>query len=84
MKVVASASELVKLKIAFWREAATEEPKMRVMEQRGKEIIEKMYKLNRLYGQTIKGYEQKIHNFEATVVYTMFLISATNFKEYAQ
>jgi hypothetical protein len=50
----------------------------------GAEIIDKMYSLNQLYGNSCKAYEKKLYSFDATVLYGMYLLSTTNFKDYAE
>jgi hypothetical protein len=42
-----------------------------------------MYKTNIFYGKIIRKYELKLNTFDSTVMYGMYLLSTTNFKEYA-
>jgi hypothetical protein len=42
-----------------------------------------MYKLNIFYNKVIKSYENNLFLFDASVLYAMFILSTTNFKEYA-
>ena len=43
-----------------------------------------MYELNVFYSEYIKKYEQNIFLFDSTAVYAMYMLSTTNFKEYAE
>lgn len=42
-----------------------------------------MYDLNIFYTSSIKKYEKKLYSFDATILYAMYLLSTTNFKDYA-
>ncbi len=39
-----------------------------------------MYNLNNFYYQEIKEQEEKINNFNGTIIYAMYLLSTTNYK----
>lgn len=43
-----------------------------------------MNNLNEFYNKLIKIYEEKLYNFDSTVIYAMYLLSTTNFKDYAE
>jgi len=43
-----------------------------------------MYQLNQFYGNHIKLLEKTLYSFDATVIYGMYLLSTTNFTEYAE
>lgn len=43
-----------------------------------------MYNLNIFYTSAIKKYEKKLYSFDATILYAMYLLSTTNFKDYAE
>lgn len=49
----------------------------------GSEVVERMYNLNIFYFRSIKEQEAKINNFNGTIMYAMYLLSTTNYKEYA-
>lgn len=50
----------------------------------GCKIVRKMYELNKFYNYVIKEQERYLYCFDSTVLYGMYLISATNFKDYAK
>ena len=54
------------------------------LQKMGCSIVEKMYDLNKFYNIEIKKYEKVLYSFDATVLYSMYLISTTNFKDYAK
>ena len=43
-----------------------------------------MHRLNVLYSETIRKYEKNVFLFDSTALYAMYLLSTTNFKEYAE
>lgn len=43
-----------------------------------------MYELNKFYNLTVKEYEKYLFCFDSTILYSMYLISTTNFKDYAK
>jgi hypothetical protein len=43
-----------------------------------------MYELNKFYNYIIKEYEKYLFCFDSTILYGMYLISTTNFKDYAK
>lgn len=57
---------------------------MHKLQKQGGALVEKMYKLNKFYNSCIKIYEKTLYSFDATVLYGMYLLSTTNFKEYAE
>lgn len=57
---------------------------MRKLQVLGVQIVEKMYKLNNFYSHTVKEQEKYLYCFDSTVLYGMYLISTTNFKDYAR
>jgi hypothetical protein len=42
-----------------------------------------MLSLNEFYYEFIKTQEEKIYSFNATIIYSMYLLSTTNFTEFA-
>lgn len=54
------------------------------MQGLGSEIIDRMYELNLFYNRIIKGYERSLFLFDTTALYAMYMLSTTNFKEYAE
>ena len=54
------------------------------LERLGLEIVERMHRLNVFYSKTIKRFEKSIFLFDSTSLYAMYLLSTTNFKEYAE
>lgn len=76
--------EIIKLKQAFWKEVACTNPIMVSMQDTGSKIVKKMYELNVFYGKVSETYEKRLYSFEATILYGMYLLSTTNFKEYAE
>ena len=54
------------------------------LEQIGLEIVGRMHRLNVFYSETIRKYERSIFLFDSTALYAMYLLSTTNFKEYAE
>ena len=50
----------------------------------GRKIVRKMYEVNIFYSYIIKEQEKYLYCFDSTVLYGMYLISATNFKDYAK
>jgi hypothetical protein len=57
---------------------------MITLQEEGLLIVDKMYALNIYYNEVIKKYEKKLYCFDATILYAMYLLSTTNFKEYAE
>lgn len=57
---------------------------MSKLQNLGREIVKKMYKLNMFYNFVIKQQEKYLYCFDSTVLYGMYLISTTNFKDYAK
>jgi hypothetical protein len=43
-----------------------------------------MHALNIFYDSVIKGYERSLFLFDTTALYAMYMLSTTNFKEYAE
>lgn len=76
--------EILKKKVEFWKEVGKETPLMVKLQQLGSEIVQKMYELNNYYYKDIKSQEEKINNFNGTIMYAMYLLSTTNYKEYAE
>jgi hypothetical protein len=54
------------------------------IQELGYSIIDKMYALNVFYNKVIKRFEKNIYLFDSTAVYAMYMLSTTNFKEYAE
>ena len=54
------------------------------LEQLGLDIVGRMHRLNLFYSKTIKRFEKSIFLFESTALYSVYLLSTTNFKEYAE
>jgi hypothetical protein len=54
------------------------------MQETGSIIVEQMYILNCFYSEIIKMHEKKLYSFDATVIYAMYILSTTNFKDYAE
>ena len=50
----------------------------------GSTIVLQMYDLNNFYFRKIKEQQEKINNFNGTIMYAMYLLSTTNYKEYAE
>ncbi len=42
-----------------------------------------MYEANVYFSKTIREYETHLNIFDSTVMYGMYLLSTTNFKEYS-
>jgi hypothetical protein len=43
-----------------------------------------MYNLNEFYYKKVKEQESKINNFNGTILYSMYLLSTTNYKDFAE
>jgi hypothetical protein len=84
LKLTMQIYEVVEIKLVFWHEAAKETPLMIKLQEEGLRIVDKMYELNIFYSEIIKKYERKLYSFDATILYAMYLLSTTNFKEYAE
>jgi hypothetical protein len=54
------------------------------MQSIGGSIVERMFNLNEYYYKKVKQQESKINNFNATILYSMYLLSTTNYKELAE
>ena len=76
--------EILKLKIDFWKEVGKEYLNMAKLQTMGRKIVRKMSDLNNFYNYVIKEQEKYLYCFDSTVLYGMYLISATNFKDYAK
>lgn len=46
--------------------------------------MDRMYRLNIFYSKTVKRFEKSIFLFDSTALYATYLLSTTNFKEYAE
>jgi hypothetical protein len=75
---------ILKLKLQFWGEVSRETSRVARMQELGYEIIGRMHKLNIFYNKVIKGYESSLFLFDTTALYAMYMLSTTNFKEYAE
>jgi hypothetical protein len=84
MAVAVEINQILKLKLQFWNEIIKEMPRVAKIQKFGYDIISKMHNLNIFYNKTIKIYEQKIYVFDSTVLYAMYMLSTTNFNEYAE
>ena len=84
LSVAVEINKILKLKLRFWSEINREAPRVAQLQKMGHEIITLMHNLNVFYNLVIKEYEQKIFVFDSTVLYAMYLLSTTNFKEYAE
>lgn len=47
-------------------------------------MVDRMYRLNVFYSKTIRKFEKSIFLFDSTALYAMYMLSTTNFKEYAE
>jgi hypothetical protein len=72
------------LKTAFWAEATKEEPRIQVLQNVGLETVQRSHALNNFYAETFDNSERMLGTVDATVLFCKFLVSATNFKDYAR
>ena len=84
MRLIVDIQSILNEKIAFWKEVNQEGPLMVRMQEKGNIIIDQMYALNCFYHKSVKKSERKIYSFDATAIYAMYLLSTTNFKDYAE
>lgn len=84
LHVITEIYEILKLKIRFWQEVAKEAPLLWKLQKAGCEVVTRMFELNMFYSEKIKPQESKLYSFDSTVIYAMYLISTTSFKDYAK
>lgn len=83
MKLAEKGVEVIKLKKKFWRELGRESPRVGALQKTGDDVVRLMYDLNQYYAREVRVKEQKLSLLDGTALYAVYLLSTTNFKEYA-
>ena len=76
--------DILKAKISFWSEANREVPLMARLQTLGAFIVRQMHATNLFFCKEIREYEHYLNIFDSTVMYGMYLLSTTNFKDYSE
>ncbi len=84
MELARRAVEVIKLKKRFWGELGREYPRVGLLQRTGNEAVQSMYDLNGYYAREVRVKEQKLSLLDGTALYAVYLLSTTNFREYAE
>ena len=76
--------ELIALKIEFWHEIIKKSTKAVKLKSLGKQFLDKLNKMNRFYLREIAEVEKEIKVYSGGILYNLFLLIATNYKEMAE
>lgn len=57
---------------------------MGLLQKTGNDAVKYMYDLNHYYAREVKLKEQKLSLLDGTALYAVYLLSTTNFREYAE
>ena len=65
-------------------ELGRERPRVGLLQRTGNDTVTSMYDLNEFYAREVRVKEQKLSLLDGTALYAVYLLSTTNFREYAE